>query len=149
MGEESLPLIMSTPDGVFAMGAWTPYLPDPNFPNVGYGKFDFSFLSQAVDKTNKWTGMHNKITKTKKNSEKQKNNNKKKSIRNSMRKIQTINNEVKRKLKHKRNKIVVIRRRNIKPRSYLSYYTYITVGSLAEVASIMPQVARAVGDAQP
>jgi len=49
-GEQSLPLIFSTPDQRHAMGIYSPDLPQANFPMFGYGKF--SFISQNTVKWN-------------------------------------------------------------------------------------------------
>jgi len=41
-GEQNIPIIFSTTDSSYAMGIYSPDLPDSIFPNVGYGRFRFS-----------------------------------------------------------------------------------------------------------
>ncbi len=40
-GEQNLPIIFSTTDSNYAMGIYSPYLPQHNWTNVGYGRFRF------------------------------------------------------------------------------------------------------------
>lgn len=40
-GEQSLPVIFSTTDNAYAMGVYSPDLPQAVFPDVGYGRFRF------------------------------------------------------------------------------------------------------------
>lgn len=40
-GEQKLPVILATPDHNFAMGVFSPALPQKAFPNIGYGRFRF------------------------------------------------------------------------------------------------------------
>lgn len=40
-GEQNLPVIMSTPDGDWAMGIYSPDSPQADWPKVGYGRFRF------------------------------------------------------------------------------------------------------------
>lgn len=51
-GEQQKPLIVATPDGTTAMGAWSPELPQVGNPG-GYGKFAFPH-ADATWSTNKW-----------------------------------------------------------------------------------------------
>ena len=51
-GEQSSPLIFSTPDQQYAMGIYSPGLPQSTFPNIGYGQFNFS--GDPASGTNKW-----------------------------------------------------------------------------------------------
>ncbi|WP_375463084.1 hypothetical protein [uncultured Methylobacterium sp.] len=53
-GEQGLPVILATPDGSRAMGVWSPGLPQPGRPNLGYGRFDFAALPGAGNATVKW-----------------------------------------------------------------------------------------------
>lgn len=55
-GEQSLPVILSTPDGAAAMGTWSPDLPQPSFPGAGYGRFAFPSGNPAAA-TNKWNSV--------------------------------------------------------------------------------------------
>jgi hypothetical protein len=50
MGEQPIPIIFSTQDEQYAMGIYSPDLPQSNFPTAGYGRFDFS--SQGTTKWN-------------------------------------------------------------------------------------------------
>lgn len=52
-GEQSRPVILATPDGAAAMGAWARDLPEPAFPGAGYGRFAFPSGNPA-NATNKW-----------------------------------------------------------------------------------------------
>lgn len=52
-GEQSLPVVLSTSDGAAAMGTWSPSLPQPTFPTIGYGRFAFP-NSNPASATNKW-----------------------------------------------------------------------------------------------
>lgn len=52
-GEQSLPIVLATPDGAAAMGSWAPTLPQPSFPGAGYGRFAFPSGNPAAA-TNKW-----------------------------------------------------------------------------------------------
>lgn len=52
-GEQDLPLILASPDGNYAMGCWSPDLPQPQFPGIGYGQFRFP-SSDAAYSTMKW-----------------------------------------------------------------------------------------------
>ena len=49
-GEQSKPIVFSTPDGSHAMGIWSPDQPSPGFGGVGYGRFRFK--SEKVVKWN-------------------------------------------------------------------------------------------------
>ncbi len=40
-GEQNLPIIFSTPDGGWAMGIYSPEVPQPAFTGLGYGRFRF------------------------------------------------------------------------------------------------------------
>jgi hypothetical protein len=40
-GEQTLPVILATPDHNFAMGVYSPGLPQKTFPKAGYGRFRF------------------------------------------------------------------------------------------------------------
>jgi hypothetical protein len=51
-GEQQKPLVVATPDGSAAMGAWSPELPQVG-NSGGYGKFAFP-SSDATEATNKW-----------------------------------------------------------------------------------------------
>ncbi len=48
-GESADPVVLSTPDGQFAMGAYSRYLPVPGFENLGYGRWRF-----GPEKVVKW-----------------------------------------------------------------------------------------------
>jgi hypothetical protein len=39
--EQSSPIVFSTPDEAYALGIWSPSLPQPEFPNIGYGRWRF------------------------------------------------------------------------------------------------------------
>jgi hypothetical protein len=52
-GEQALPVVLSTSDGAAAMGTWSPNLPQPTFPSIGYGRFAFPSANPA-NATNKW-----------------------------------------------------------------------------------------------
>ena len=52
-GEQTLPVILATPDGSRAMGVYSPNLPQKG-SDGGYGRFDFSSLSGAGNATTKW-----------------------------------------------------------------------------------------------
>lgn len=41
-GEQSRPVVLSTPDGKYAMGVYSPQQPSPGWKNAGYGRFRFS-----------------------------------------------------------------------------------------------------------
>ncbi|QDU40761.1 hypothetical protein Mal4_51210 [Maioricimonas rarisocia] len=41
-GEQSRPVVLSTPDGNYAMGVYSPEQPSPGWENAGYGRFRFS-----------------------------------------------------------------------------------------------------------
>ncbi|HEY4493283.1 MAG TPA: hypothetical protein VJB98_01550 [Candidatus Paceibacterota bacterium] len=41
-GEQNLPVILSTPDKKYAMGVYSPDLPEASFPSAGYGRFKFA-----------------------------------------------------------------------------------------------------------
>ena len=49
-GEQQHPVILSTPDKMYAMGVWSPGLPAKEFKPIGYGRFRFA--SQKVVKWN-------------------------------------------------------------------------------------------------
>lgn len=51
-GEQQEPLVVATPDGATAMGAWSPELPQVG-NSGGYGKFAFP-SADATEATNKW-----------------------------------------------------------------------------------------------
>ena len=51
-GEQQKPLVVATPDGSAAMGAWSPELPQAG-NSGGYGKFAFP-SADATEATNKW-----------------------------------------------------------------------------------------------
>lgn len=40
-GEQNLPIIFSTQNQIYAMGIYSPYLPQPEIPYTGYGRFRF------------------------------------------------------------------------------------------------------------
>ncbi len=42
-GEQAIPVILSTPDSAYAMGIYTPDLPDNNWPTTGYGRWLFDW----------------------------------------------------------------------------------------------------------
>jgi hypothetical protein len=48
-GEQSLPVVLATPDGKYAMGVWSPDQPSPGFEGAGYGRFRF-----PREKVHKW-----------------------------------------------------------------------------------------------
>lgn len=48
-GEQALPVVLSTADGRYAMGVWSPDQPSKGFEAVGYGRFRF-----PADKVVKW-----------------------------------------------------------------------------------------------
>jgi hypothetical protein len=48
--EQGLPIIFSTPDRQYAMGIYSPQVPQPQLPSIGYGRFDFT--SQGTVKWN-------------------------------------------------------------------------------------------------
>lgn len=52
--EQGLPVILSTPDGAYAMGVYSPALPQEGFPNLGYGRFRFDKLQGPGNATVKW-----------------------------------------------------------------------------------------------
>jgi len=49
-GEQNLPVILSTPDGQHAMGAWSPELPQALWQSAGYGRW--RFIPEQVVKWN-------------------------------------------------------------------------------------------------
>lgn len=49
-GEQKHPIIISTPDGQHAMGAWSPYINQSQYKNAGYGRWRFG----DPDNVNKW-----------------------------------------------------------------------------------------------
>lgn len=49
-GEQSLPVVLATVDGQFAMGIYSPQQPSPGFNNAGYGRWNFG--SEQVVKWN-------------------------------------------------------------------------------------------------
>ena len=51
-GEQNIPVILSTADSQYAMGIYSPDLPQPAFANLGYGRFDF-----ASQNTMKWNAV--------------------------------------------------------------------------------------------
>jgi hypothetical protein len=53
-GEQGLPVVLSTPDGAAAMGAWSPDLPQSGLPGAGYGRFAFPDGGNPANATNKW-----------------------------------------------------------------------------------------------
>lgn len=53
-GEQGLPVVLATPDGSAAMGAWSPDLPSPGFPGAGYGRFAFPDAGNPANATMKW-----------------------------------------------------------------------------------------------
>ncbi len=48
-GEQDRPVVLSTADGAYAMGVYSPDQPSPGFERVGYGRFRFK-----AEKVNKW-----------------------------------------------------------------------------------------------
>lgn len=52
-GEQSLPVIISTPDGAYALGIYSPDLPHPNYPKTGYGRRRFN-NPNPLSSTVKW-----------------------------------------------------------------------------------------------
>ena len=52
-GEQDKPIIFSTTNSNYAMGIYSPGLPEPSFPNVGYGRY--AYLSQY---TTKWSAFY-------------------------------------------------------------------------------------------
>lgn len=48
-GEQDRPVVLSTADGAYAMGVYSPDQPSPGFERVGYGRFHFK-----AEKVNKW-----------------------------------------------------------------------------------------------
>lgn len=52
-GEQTLPVILATPDGSRAMGVYSPDLPQKG-SDGGYGRFDFSSLAGVGNATTKW-----------------------------------------------------------------------------------------------
>jgi hypothetical protein len=53
-GEQNLPVILATPDGQYAMGVYSPDLPDPKYPSTGYGRFRFNLPGPPENSTVKW-----------------------------------------------------------------------------------------------
>jgi len=53
-GEQNLPVILATPDGQYAMGVYSPDLPDPKYPWAGYGRFRFNLPGPPENSTVKW-----------------------------------------------------------------------------------------------
>jgi hypothetical protein len=51
-GEQSHPVVISTEDGQFAMGVYSPQQPSPGFEAVGYGRFAF-----PAAKVTKWNSV--------------------------------------------------------------------------------------------
>lgn len=49
-GEQHLPVVLATEDSAYAMGVYSPDLPQASNPNVGYGRFNF--LAQQTVKWN-------------------------------------------------------------------------------------------------
>ncbi len=52
-GEQGLPIIFATDDQKYAMGIYSPDLPQQQFAQVGYGRFDFS----QIGNTTKWNAV--------------------------------------------------------------------------------------------
>ncbi len=55
-GEQNLPVILSTPDSIYAMGIYSPDLPQPEFPSMGYGRFNFYH-----ENTMKWNAVYRRL----------------------------------------------------------------------------------------
>lgn len=53
-GEQNLPVILATEDGSHAMGVYSAGLPQPAFPNQGYGRWSFAHLPESGNATVKW-----------------------------------------------------------------------------------------------
>ena len=53
-GEQPLPVILATPDGSHALGVWSPDLPQPDNPGLGYGRWRFDTLPGPGNATVKW-----------------------------------------------------------------------------------------------
>ncbi|ATB39963.1 hypothetical protein CYFUS_005411 [Cystobacter fuscus] len=53
-GEQGLPVVLSTPDGTAAMGAWSPDLPQSGLSGSGYGRFAFPDSGRPANATHKW-----------------------------------------------------------------------------------------------
>lgn len=53
-GEQSKPVILANADGSRAMGVYSPDLPQPEWPNAGYGRFNFAELLGPGNATVKW-----------------------------------------------------------------------------------------------
>lgn len=56
-GEQGKPLVLSTPNGSHAMGVWSPSLPQPSFPTIGYGQFRFPGGAES-QATMKWNAVY-------------------------------------------------------------------------------------------
>jgi len=59
-GEQRHPVILATPDGRHAMGAYSPQQPSPSYAHVGYGRFRF-----AAQKVVKWNVVFRRRSRTK------------------------------------------------------------------------------------
>lgn len=57
-GEQRLPIVVSTPDGSFALGIYDPDLPQEDYPSAGYGRFRFDKLLGDGNPTIKWNCVH-------------------------------------------------------------------------------------------
>ncbi|MGC1466758.1 MAG: hypothetical protein WA792_13595 [Pseudolabrys sp.] len=53
-GEQPLPVIISTPDENYALGVFSPDLPQRGWPRGGYGRFRFDALREPDNATVKW-----------------------------------------------------------------------------------------------
>ncbi len=58
-GEQPLPVVLATPDHTFAMGVWSPGLPQKAAPHAGYGRFRFLNNPQIKGwSTVKWNAVY-------------------------------------------------------------------------------------------
>jgi hypothetical protein len=53
-GEQPLPVIIATPDSDYAMGVYSPALPQAQWPSKGYGRWRFDTLTPRDNATVKW-----------------------------------------------------------------------------------------------
>ena len=53
-GEQPLPIIIATPDGQYALGVYSPDLPQPSWPRRGYGRMQYVDPWNWTNATVKW-----------------------------------------------------------------------------------------------
>lgn len=58
MGEQPRPVILATPDHQYAMGIYSPGLPQPKHPGNGYGRFRFVANPVKPGNTVKWNAVY-------------------------------------------------------------------------------------------